>query len=127
LLPLVNCSDVALGAKNVGWFENTKLPVPVSSVTVAAKFALDGVVTNVSTPDARVIAAHEVRFAGTPVRSPHALLAVALSVLPARLKPVPRVIAAGELMEVGQPSSRPTVGVTGRTTRGPLAGFWLNI
>jgi len=35
---------------NVGDAENTKVPVPVSSVTAAAKFAEDGVFKNVATP-----------------------------------------------------------------------------
>ena len=60
---------------------------------------------------------------GLSVMSAHALLEAALSVEPLSESPVPRVMAEGALIEVGQPMSRPTVGVTGRTTRGPDAGF----
>jgi hypothetical protein len=42
---------------------NNATPVPFSSVSAARKFALEGVVTNVSIPAARVIAAHEVKSA----------------------------------------------------------------
>ena len=64
-----------------------------------------------------------VRVVGLPVMSAHALLDVALRVEPLSESPVPRIIEAGALIELGHPMSRPTVGVTGRTTRGPLAGF----
>ena len=39
--------DVNVGVASVGLVANTKLPVPVSPVTAAAKFALVGVVKNV--------------------------------------------------------------------------------
>jgi hypothetical protein len=38
------------GVTNVGLLENTNEPEPVSSVTAAARFALDGVAKNVATP-----------------------------------------------------------------------------
>jgi hypothetical protein len=38
-----------IGVTNVGVLANTFAPVPVSSVSAAAKFALDGVVKNVAT------------------------------------------------------------------------------
>jgi hypothetical protein len=38
------------GVTNVGEFANTAAPVPVSSVSAARKFALDGVVKKVATP-----------------------------------------------------------------------------
>jgi hypothetical protein len=41
------------GVTNVGLVANTKAPVPVSSVTAEAKFALDGVPRNVATPAPR--------------------------------------------------------------------------
>jgi len=50
---LVNVADVGvpnIGVTNVGLVENTKEPVPVSSETADAKFALDGVAKNVAMP-----------------------------------------------------------------------------
>ena len=51
------------GVTSVGDVANTKAPVPVSSVTAVARFALDGVARNVPTPVAGVIPAHVVRSA----------------------------------------------------------------
>jgi hypothetical protein len=73
--PVVNGSPVALvstaaegvpkaGVTKVGELVNTKLPVPVSSVTAAAKFALDGVAKNVATPVPRPLTPVEI---GKPV------------------------------------------------------------
>ena len=53
-----NVPDVGVpstGVTKVGLVANTKAPVPVSSVTAAARLALDGVVRNVATPVPRVI------------------------------------------------------------------------
>ena len=49
----VNVADDGVpraGVTNVGLLANTKAPEPVSPVTAAAKFALDGVAKNVATP-----------------------------------------------------------------------------
>ena len=54
-----------IGATSVGVLANTNAPVPVSSVTAAIKFALVGVVTNVSMPAARVTPAHDVKSASS--------------------------------------------------------------
>jgi hypothetical protein len=43
------------GVTSVGLVANTRAPVPVSSVTAAAKFALDGVAKNVATPVPRPV------------------------------------------------------------------------
>jgi hypothetical protein len=73
--PVVNGSPVALvstaaegvpkaGVTKVGELVNTKLPVPVSSVTAAARFALDGVAKKVATPVPRPLTPVEI---GKPV------------------------------------------------------------
>ena len=80
--------------------------------------------SSMSASPAAVALESVVMAAGMPVRSAQA--GTALSVLPERERLVPRVMAAGVLIDVGQPSSRPTAGVTGRTSSGPLAGFWLS-
>jgi len=49
----VNVADVGvprMGVTRVGLVANTKAPVPVSSVTAEARFALEGVAKNVATP-----------------------------------------------------------------------------
>ena len=48
-VPLVGVPRI--GVTNVGLVANTNAPVPVSSVTAANKFALDGVPKKVATPD----------------------------------------------------------------------------
>jgi hypothetical protein len=64
--PVVNGKPVALvripdegvpraGVTRVGLVANTRAPVPVSSVTAALKFALDGVAKNVATPVPRPV------------------------------------------------------------------------
>jgi hypothetical protein len=64
--PVVNGKPVALvrvpddgvpraGVTSVGLVANTRDPVPVSSVTAAAKFALVGVAKNVATPVPRPV------------------------------------------------------------------------
>lgn len=59
------------GVTNVGDVANTNAPVPVSSVTVAAKFALDGVAKNVAIPVANpltpVLIGKPVAFVKTPL------------------------------------------------------------
>jgi hypothetical protein len=59
------------GVTNVGDVANTNAPVPVSSVTVAAKFALDGVAKNVAIPVANpltpVLMGRPVVFVKTPL------------------------------------------------------------
>lgn len=59
------------GVTNVGDVANTNAPVPVSSVTVAAKFALDGVAKNVAIPVANpltpVLIGRPVAFVKTPL------------------------------------------------------------
>ena len=59
------------GVTNVGDVANTNDPVPVSSVTVAAKFALDGVAKNVAIPVANpltpVLIGRPVAFVKTPL------------------------------------------------------------
>ena len=50
---LLSCPDVGVprtGVTNVGVFAKTRAPVPVSSVTAAAKLAEDGVPKKVATP-----------------------------------------------------------------------------
>ena len=72
-LPLVGVPKI--GVTNVGDVANTKDPVPVSSVTAAAKLALDGVAKNVATPVPKPL---------TPVLigKPVALVKVALDGVP---------------------------------------------
>jgi hypothetical protein len=59
------------GVTKVGDVANTNAPVPVSSVTVAAKFALDGVAKNVAIPVANpltpVLIGNPVAFVKTPL------------------------------------------------------------
>jgi hypothetical protein len=43
------------GVTNVGELANTSAPDPVSSLTAAARFALDGVPRNVATPEPRLV------------------------------------------------------------------------
>jgi hypothetical protein len=43
------------GVTRVGLVANTKAPEPVSSVTAAARFALDGVPRNVATPEPKEV------------------------------------------------------------------------
>jgi hypothetical protein len=69
---LVSVPDVGvpnMGVVNVGDVANTAKPVPVSSVTAAAKLALDGVVKNVATPVprfARLATGYPVALVSTP-------------------------------------------------------------
>jgi len=49
-LMLVAVATPRTGVTKVGLVASTKEPVPVSSVTAAARFALDGVPRNVATP-----------------------------------------------------------------------------
>ena len=59
------------GVTNVGLVANTNDPVPVSSVTAAARFALDGVAKNVATPvpspETPVLMGRPVVFVKTPL------------------------------------------------------------
>jgi hypothetical protein len=59
-----------IGVINVGVLANTAAPEPVSSVSAAAKFALDGVVKNVATfeprPDTPVAIGKFVQLLNTP-------------------------------------------------------------
>ena len=59
------------GVTNVGLVANTNDPVPVSSVTAAARFALDGVAKNVATPvpkpETPVLMGKPVVFVKTPL------------------------------------------------------------
>ena len=50
LLTLVAEATPNVGVVNVGLVPNTNAPVPVSFVTAASKFALEGVPKNVATP-----------------------------------------------------------------------------
>lgn len=70
---LVNVPDVGVpnrGVTSVGLVENTKAPVPVSSVTAAAIFAEDGVAKKVAMfaarPDIPVDTGRPVQFVNTP-------------------------------------------------------------
>ncbi len=54
-VPLVGVPSA--GVTRVGLVAKTRDPLPVSSVTAAAKFALEGVVRNVATPEAGVTVA----------------------------------------------------------------------
>jgi hypothetical protein len=49
-LMLVAVATPSTGVTRVGLVASTKEPVPVSSVTAAARFALEGVARNVATP-----------------------------------------------------------------------------
>ena len=72
-LPLVGVPKI--GVTNVGDVANTKDPVPVSSVTAAAKLALDGVAKNVATPVPK-------RLTPVLIGKPVALVKVALDGVP---------------------------------------------
>jgi hypothetical protein len=63
--PAVNATEVPvaapkIGVTSVGVLAKTAAPVPVSSVNSAMRLADDGVAANVSKPEARTTAAHEV-------------------------------------------------------------------
>lgn len=113
--PVVRGSPVALvrvaeagvpsaGVTNVGLVANTKEPVPVSSVTAAAKFALLGVPRNVATPEPKpVMLASEMVVAETITKSepshatraltPFATVTPVVGVAPRMTTPYPPVVA----------------------------------
>lgn len=69
----VNAPDVGvprIGVTSVGVFANTAAPVPVSSVSAAARFALDGVAKKVATfaakPDTPVAIGRPVQLVNVP-------------------------------------------------------------
>ena len=70
LLMLVAVAAPKVGVTKVGLVANTKLPTPVSSVTAARKFALEGVAKNVAifepNPATPVDIGNPVQFVKTP-------------------------------------------------------------
>jgi hypothetical protein len=68
---VVKTPDVIAGVVRVGLVPNTSAPDPVSSVTTAARFALDGVAKNVATlapnPLTPVEMGSPVQFVNTPL------------------------------------------------------------
>ena len=55
MLKSPDCGTPRIGVTKVGDVANTNAPVPVSSVTAAAKLALDGVAKKVATPVAKPV------------------------------------------------------------------------
>jgi hypothetical protein len=104
---LVPVAAPMTGVTNVGVLANTFAPVPVSSVSAAAKFALDGVAKNVATfaakPDTPVEIGKPVQFVSVPeVGVPRiGVIKVGLVANTNRPVPVSSVIAARKLALVG--------------------------
>lgn len=116
------------GVTNVGDVANTKEPEPVSSVTAAARFALDGVAKNVATfvPNpltpvemGKPVALVNVPLDGVPNAPPFTTNAPAVPVLTARAvaTPVPKPLMP---LETGNPVALVSVPEDGVPSAPPL-------
>ena len=104
---LVPVAAPMTGVTNVGVLANTAAPVPVSSVSAAARFALDGVAKNVATfaakPETPVAIGKPVQLVNVPeVGTPRiGVTQVGLVLNTSKPVPVSSVIAARRFALVG--------------------------
>ena len=96
--------DVIAGEDNVGEVPNTNAPLPVSSVTAAAKLAEEGVPRNVATPEPKlVIPVPPLATGNVPVVPPSIGNPVALVNVAEDGVPKAGVTSVGELANTNEP------------------------
>ena len=99
------------GVTNVGLVANTNAPVPVSFVTAANKFALEGVAKNVATPEARpdtpVLIGRPVQLVNVPLDGvpKTGVTKVGLVANTNAPEPVSSVTAASKFAELNEPNT----------------------